>query len=252
MAIHDQYGTYPLGKNYWKVQILNNVFIRDFTLLNFLFKVFNDTKCAYQNTDSLHLNLSPCNSSSFTCDDGICIPMSRRCVLRFCINLILVCRCDQQVDCEDISDERGCKLVVLDEKNYLKDKPPRNAKVKMRIELMKILEIGEVEMLFRVKFALSMEWFDSRITFHNLHGNQLLNTLIDDEKQRIWTPTMIFVNTDESTRTTTDKKSLISVKREGNLARNTIKSVDNVHVYDGAENPMEMNRVYHTSWFLLL
>ena len=122
----------------------------------------------------------------------------------------------------------------------------------MRIELMKILEIGEVEMLFRVKFSLSMEWFDSRITFHNLHGNQLLNTLIDEEKHRIWTPSMIFHNTDESTRTTTDKKSLISVKREGNLSRNTIKSVDNVHVYDGAENPMEMNRVYHTSWFLLL
>ena len=57
-------------------------------------------------------------------------------------------RCDQATDCEDINDEKGCKIVVIDQNNYLKDKPPKEAVLKIKIELLKILEIGEVEMLF--------------------------------------------------------------------------------------------------------
>ena len=30
-------------------------------------------------------------------------------------------RCNQNPDCDDISDEKGCKIVVIDPKNYLKD-----------------------------------------------------------------------------------------------------------------------------------
>ena len=82
---------------------------------------------------------------------------------------------------------------------------------------MKNLEIGEVAMLFRNQFKLYMEWFDSRVTFYNLHANQGLNTLVEEEKQKIWTPSLIFDNTDEKVRTRTDAESLISVKREGNF-----------------------------------
>ena len=119
-----------------------------------------------------------------------------------CINSVY--RCDQATDCEDISDEKGCKIVVIDENNYLKDKPPKETVLKIKIELLKILEIGEVEMLFRCQFKLFLEWFDSRVTFYNLKENQLLNTLVEDEKQNIWTPSMIFDNTDEKVRTKTD------------------------------------------------
>jgi hypothetical protein len=137
----------------------------------------------------------------------------------------------------------------LDEKNYLKENPPAKAEVKIRIELLKILEIGEVEMLLRTQFALSLEWFDSRIRFHNLHGDQGLNKLMDEDKQRIWIPSMIFDNTDEKTRTKTDKESLVSIKREGNFSKSTKENVDNIYIYEGEKNPVEINRVYHISWF---
>ena len=138
---------------------------------------------------------------------------------------------------------------MLDEENYLKDKPPSNAVVKIRIELLKVLEIGEVEMLFRNQFVLSLEWFDSRIEFHNLHSKQGLNSLIFEEKKQIWAPSLVFDNTDEKTMTTTDKKTLLSVRREGNFTRNTIENIDNIHVYKGAENPLKMVGIYHTSWY---
>ena len=40
-----------------------------------------------------------------------------------------MCRCDQTTDCVDISDEKGCTIVVIDPKNYMKDKPPKHAEV---------------------------------------------------------------------------------------------------------------------------
>ena len=163
-------------------------------------------------------------------------------------SLFCFIRCDQKTNCEDISDEKGCKIVVLDKENYLKDKPPSNAVVKIRIDLLKILEIGEVDMLFRTQYALYLEWFDSRIRFFNLHPKQGLNSLIFEEKQKIWTPSMVFDNTDEKTMTEIEKKLLLSVKREGNFSKSTIGDPDNTLIFKGDENPLEMVGVYHTSW----
>ena len=60
-ATHTEFSTYPLGKKSWKI--------------------VNDTQCVYSNPDNVELNISPCNSSAFTCDDGSCIPMDKRLVV---------------------------------------------------------------------------------------------------------------------------------------------------------------------------
>ena len=57
-GIHTEFKTYPLGKNYWNI--------------------VNDTRCIYPNPEKVLINMSPCNTSSFTCDDGTCIHMSGR------------------------------------------------------------------------------------------------------------------------------------------------------------------------------
>ena len=157
-------------------------------------------------------------------------------------------RCDQNTDCDDISDEKNCETVSIDTHNYLKDKPPKKAVVNIKVQLLKILEIGEVEMMFRTQFKLYVEWLDSRIMFHNLHENQGLNSLLQKERQEIWTPTLVFENTDQKIRTVTDDESSIAVKKRGDFERNTIDNVDNVYMYNGAENPLEMSHVYHIGW----
>ena len=55
---HAEFSTYPIGKNYWSI--------------------VNDSRCTYPNSDKVLLNLSPCNSTSFTCNDGTCVPMTER------------------------------------------------------------------------------------------------------------------------------------------------------------------------------
>ena len=56
-------------------------------------------------------------------------------------------RCDQNTDCLDVSDEQDCQIVVVNPKNYMKDKPPEAALVELRVELLKVLNIDEVSML---------------------------------------------------------------------------------------------------------
>ena len=55
---HTEFATYPVGKNYWKI--------------------VNDSRCIYPDPDKVLINLSPCDETSFTCDDGTCVPMEVR------------------------------------------------------------------------------------------------------------------------------------------------------------------------------
>ena len=91
-------------------------------------------------------------------------------------------RFDQDIDCQDLSDEKNCNTVVLDEENYVRGKPPKDAPIKVKIELLNVLEIGKIGMVFRSQFKLYMEWFDERLTFHNLHEGKVINRLVKDEK----------------------------------------------------------------------
>merc|ERR1712142_422226 len=71
--------------------------------------VTNDT-CTGSGQTEMRLMLTSCNKEQFTCDDGLCISMDKR--------------CDTKQDCEDLSDEKGCILVHFDKEKYLKDIPP--------------------------------------------------------------------------------------------------------------------------------
>ena len=66
-------------------------------------------------------------------------------------NRKLLCRCDQNYDCQDGADEADCRIIEVDEDRYLKDKSPpmmdhdNLLPVTIDIEITKILLIDEVE-----------------------------------------------------------------------------------------------------------
>ena len=156
-ALHSQGSTYPVGKAYWKVKLkwwcqllifFSNP-VRLWMIPDATTKTINWSTSTFPHV--IHL-LSPVTMVSASQWRKGSIPPSK-----VKVQALLFVRCDQSTDCEDVSDEKGCKIIVIDEKNYLKDKPPKNAVVKIMIELLKILEIGEVNMLFRNQFKLYME-----------------------------------------------------------------------------------------------
>ena len=55
------------------------------------------------------MKLSGCAENEFTCNDGQCIDVNYR--------------CDQIIDCRDKSDEKECRLLVLED-GYNKMIPP--------------------------------------------------------------------------------------------------------------------------------
>ena len=57
------------------------------------------------------LSITGCSEDEFTCNDGSCVDMETR--------------CDRKANCQDISDEKNCKIVSFDPTKYVKDNPPQ-------------------------------------------------------------------------------------------------------------------------------
>ena len=197
-------------------------------------------ECNFNKNQSLRLQLSACFEDQFTCDDGTCIPH--------------VFRCDNKQDCKDISDEKQCKIVSLDEEKYLKDKTPPpmveggKLPVVLSVNIFNILDIQEVQNMISLKFKLGAAWQDSRLEYYNLKVNQKMNTLIYAESQMIWSPTILFFNTKDNLITSNDEKSIIRVIRKKSGASIGPTVNEDILVYGGSDNELNMERVYEVNF----
>ena len=99
-------------------------------------------------------------------------------------------RCDQIIQCQDKSDEDNCSLLVFEE-SYNKLVPPISfnptdksiipVSVKVSTSLRNVLEISESTHTIDLKLGISLEWYDNRVLFYNLKGEDALNVLSNSE-----------------------------------------------------------------------
>ena len=155
----------------------------------------------------------------FTCNDGQCVSMVKR--------------CNQLPDCEDSSDEKGCQLFSLVEGynkvvspfarvSHLNDTiVPVSINVSMR--LLKMMGIDERENSIDLQFEIILEWRDQRITYNNLKKDSFFNALTEDEIRTIWLPIIIYTNTDQKETTrlgwVNEWSTSVIVSRDGNFTR---------------------------------
>ena len=190
------------------------------------------------------MKLSNCKEDEFTCDDGQCVKMIER--------------CDQIVDCHDKSDERGCKIVHLEE-GYNKRVPPISIKggkrkkmkpvqVKASLLLYKVVAIEEEDHSIELQFQITLEWKENRVMFHNLKNESYMNAISSDDINRLWLPLVVYTNTDQQETTRLGENwewsTNVLVKREGSFKRSGYEILDEIEIFKGDENNLSLVQSY--------
>ena len=152
------------------------------------------------------LSISICSESEFTCDDGSCIALSRKCDLR--------------VDCPDQSDETNCTLLDIHSGySVFLPPPPVHPPTPLSINISVIISsfpvIKTQDLVFETNLEVILTWQDTRLNFLNLKEERSLNLLSPADVQKIWTPTVFFTNANGNLYTNLKQGSRVECIKNG-------------------------------------
>ena len=206
--------------------------------------------------EPLELLLTRCKNNEFTCHDGSCIPLSKF--------------CDNVPDCPIMAGGRPNKTydetrhcLVKVRRDVLQHGPHsfdpdliikhnsdgilQRAPVTVNVSLLDfdIKGLSEVEHKFHAKFQLVFEWYERRITWHNLKDEDTLNELSEHHFEKLFVPTLLFKNTKTMERTKLDSAAELFGRKEGGSKKPPgEKEVLEVALFSGSENPVVYSRSY--------
>ena len=111
-------------------------------------------------------------------------------------------------------------------------------------DIVVVQDIQEVSQYIQLKFRLSLNWKDARVFFYNIKTEEVLNSLSLEEKLSLWTPTIVFWNTEKQLKSVNDIESFASIKRveQGTIIDRTVN--EDIEVFSGEDNEITFSRVY--------
>ncbi|XP_068215616.1 uncharacterized protein [Palaemon carinicauda] len=188
------------------------------------------------------LTLTACDEESFTCDDGSCVAMERR--------------CDFQTDCPDESDETACSIVTLPS-GYKSNVPPRILShleaypVLIHVNIL-ALEIVTDKMEIVMDFEISLSWLDWRLIFNNLKEDSIINSLQIELMKSLWVPQVSFGNAKGNVHTLVDEETRGVILRQGDARRGDLTRAMEVNLFKGADNPIQLTRKHSATYICSL
>ena len=152
------------------------------------------------------LTLSECFPGKYTCDSGHCAELYQR--------------CNTEINCKDKSDEDKCSFLSWDGIAYEKvalpiDQSGEPIIVYMNATILSLPNIDTIGLKYTVDFYLNLRWADGRLNFQNLNNRTSLNQLTYLERESLWVPTLVFINSLAQFQTITDVSSTGQVVRLG-------------------------------------
>ncbi|KAK8401438.1 hypothetical protein O3P69_002897 [Scylla paramamosain] len=209
---------YPFGTHQWKVM---------------------SVLCGLEAGMAVNLTLSVCGKGMFTCEDGTCISLQKRCDLR--------------VDCPDQSDEHQCSLVDVPQ-DYQNNIPPQptvlnqSLAIHFTINIISFPSVATQDLTFVTTFQLLLRWRDPRLSYLNLKTDRTLNMLSEDNKRRIWTPRVFFSNAHGNVFTNLNQGSRVECVQEGSSTVGGPHHTREVNIFSGSENSLEMGQLYSVTY----
>ncbi|XP_069167656.1 LOW QUALITY PROTEIN: uncharacterized protein [Procambarus clarkii] len=187
----------------------------------------------------VNLTLSVCKEGEFTCADGSCIDLAKRCDLR--------------IDCPDDSDEAVCSILDIPQGYRTVIPPPpindsQSLHVSFSIKVISFPTIATQDLRFTATLQLRLRWKDTRLNFHNLKKDRTLNLLSRESVEDIWTPLVFFSNALGNVFTNLELGSRVECVREGPSEPGPHHLPDEVNVFSGHENSLEMSQLYTASY----
>ena len=116
--------------------------------------------------------------------------------------------------------------------------------INVSIDILKILDINEVEGTFKVSFELHSSWVDDRLIYANLKRDTDLNTLTEQEKEDLWTPNIVFSNTESQDSVIKDRKVIAKISRIGSARAGGPDEAIKTFYFQGADNQITFSRIY--------
>ncbi|XP_064091613.1 uncharacterized protein LOC135205179 [Macrobrachium nipponense] len=218
MPMDEIEGILPMGSNLWE---------------------FNTQLCPGA-SKVLELTVTACGSGYYTCGEGSCVPLHRR--------------CDRRTDCPDRSDEEHCSILGISN-GYRSEIPPSNRNndsaalpVLVWVDILALTSINTIQMEFTVDFMLKMAWHDQRLFYYNLKEEVDLNNLANEERDRIWTPSVSFTSARGNSHTVLDEEAKIHVLKGGKPLRPSASYAHEVDLFNGGDAPLILERKYHVRY----
>ena len=185
---------YPMGVNTWKSV---------------------GSSCITNEDGRLELLLTTCDEDMFTCRDGSCVSMEKR--------------CDLQVDCKDESDELRC-FIAQKPKGYDSGKPPPRGDPNDPVMVEATLHIYSFHKIDLVNDHITLEvmyrrkWFDSNLILKNIKEDTTHN-LFDLEETDLWYPNTKIIGEDNCTGEIKVLDKLSWVERNSNPLKDDEQNV---------------------------
>ncbi|XP_071515264.1 uncharacterized protein [Panulirus ornatus] len=122
------------------------------------------------------LRLTVCRQGQFSCKDGTCVELRRR--------------CDLEMNCPDASDEDSCSRLILPPRYDRRAPPPHEdgeppLSLALKVTILHIRNIDLANFRLTIEMLTSLGWKDARVLFKNLRSEEQMNELDEDE---LWKP----------------------------------------------------------------
>ena len=210
MSLKDSTDAFPLGRNTWTVR---------------------KGICEMEDEQKT-LTFSVCEGGMFTCDDGECIELTKKCNL--------------EEDCSDGTDETYCDNIDFAD-GYRTSLAPRTdggVKLFVNVSINTFPTISTEELQFIANFELSLRWEDQRLTYKNLNNFTNLNKIELDDIDRMWKPSVDFKNAVEPKTTEVDSKTSMFIHKEHGPRAGSLRRSIEADVFEGGWASLIMRKEY--------